>query len=80
VTLVQRLWRQNLRVRLVPLRIHPTIGGKRAFGFLRSRRLHPQRIWLVVDARRLAWLVAVQRGRYALLGGKSGKLVGLTGP
>ena len=78
VALVQRLWKEDLRVRLVPLRIHPTVSRKRALELLRSRRLRPQRIWLVVDRRRLAWLAAVQQGRHALLDARSGKLLART--
>jgi hypothetical protein len=78
VALVQELWKENLRIRLVPLRIHPEISRKRALELLRSRRFRPQRIWLVVDRRRLAWLAAVQRGRYALLDARRGKLVAWT--
>jgi hypothetical protein len=79
VPLVRRLWNENLRARLVPLRVHPTVSRKRALELLRSRHLQPQLIWLVVVHRRLAWLAAVQRGRYALLDARSGKLVELMG-
>lgn len=78
VALVQKLWERNLRIRLVPLRIHPTISRKRALELLRSRQFQPRRIWLVVDHRRLGWLAAVQRGRYALLDARSGKVVEVT--
>jgi hypothetical protein len=76
--LVQKLWEKNLRIRLVQLHIHPTISRKRALGLLRSRRLQSRRIWLVTERRRLAWLAAVQRGRYALLDARRGKIVEVT--
>ena len=79
LTLVRKLRQENLPIRLVPLRIHPAVSRKRALELLRSRHLQPQRIWLVVSRRHLAWLAAVRKDRYAALDARSGKLVALMG-
>ena len=67
VALVQKLWTENLRVRLAPLRVHPAVSRKRALALFRSKGLQPARIWLVIAHGRRAWLAAIGRGRYRLL-------------
>lgn len=67
VALVEKLWKENLRVRLAPIRVHPAVSRKLALARLRSRGLKPREIWLVIAQRRTKWLIATGRGRYTLL-------------
>jgi hypothetical protein len=67
VTLVEKLWKENLRVRLAPIRVRPAVSRKLALTRFRRRGLQPREIWLVIAQRRTKWLIASGHGRYSLL-------------